>query len=166
MIALRLAMLTVLGLGRIKVGPGTCGSAAPVVVILVLLWAGAETWAVNALLIAPAIAFSLACVIFGRWAERYFARTDPCQVVADEAAGQSVALLFLPWDTERPIWNVALASTAFVAFRVLDIAKPPPIRSLQHVEGGWGILLDDLAAGAVALAVAHAAAWWVWPAIV
>ena len=107
----------------------------------------------------------LVCVILGRWGERYVARTDPRQVEADEAAGQSVALLFLPGDTERPIWNVALAGTAFVAFRVLDIAKPPPIRSLQHFEGGWGILLDDLAAGAVALAVAHAAAWWVWPVI-
>ncbi|MHC4446341.1 MAG: phosphatidylglycerophosphatase A family protein [Planctomycetota bacterium] len=164
MSALRLAMLTVLGLGRMRLGPGTWGSIPPVVVILVLLWAGADAWAVNTVLIATAIVFSLACVIFGRWAERYFARTDPRQVVADEVAGQCVALLFLPWHTESPIWNVALAGTAFVAFRVLDIAKPPPIRTVQHVEGGWGILLDDLAAGAVALAVAHAAAWWVWPA--
>ena len=92
---------------------------------------------------------------------------DPRQVVADETAGQCVALLFLPWravgDAGAWTWNIALAATAFVAFRVFDIVKPPPIHGLQRLGGGRGILVDDLVASVYALVVAHAAAWFVWP---
>ena len=157
------ALVTVFGLGRLKPAPGTWGSTPPPVVALVMLWSGAAAWMVNAALALLGAAFAIACVRFGAWAEKRFGEKDPGQVVADETAGQCVALLFLPWrapgDGNAWTWNLALAAGAFVAFRVFDILKPPPIRRLQHVAGGWGILLDDLLAGVYALVVVQLIAW-------
>jgi len=65
-------------------------------------------------------------------------------VVIDEVAGQWVALLFMP-----PLWTNALLAVLF--FRFFDIVKPPPIRRLEALPGGTGIMLDDLLAGVFAL---------------
>jgi len=46
--------------------------------------------------------------------------------------------------------------TAFLIFRLMDVLKPGPINRLQNLPGGWGIMLDDLAAGAVTLIVMSA----------
>ncbi len=51
------------------------------------------------------------------------------------------------------LWNLALAGGAFAAFRFFDILKPPPINRIQRAPAGWGILLDDLLAGAAAMGV-------------
>ena len=169
MTALRPALVTVFGLGLLKPAPGTWGSLPPPALVLLLLWLGAADWTVNLALILGALVFSIACVTFGHWAEQHFHGKDPRQVVADEAAGQSVALLLLPWREaaggEQWAWNITLAGTAFVAFRLFDIVKPPPIRGMEKIEGGWGILLDDLVAGLEALVVTHLMAWLIWPAV-
>jgi phosphatidylglycerophosphatase A len=68
---------------------------------------------------------------------------DPSPVVIDEAAGLFVTLLYLP---AGPL-TVALG---FVLFRVMDIVKPPPARAAEGLPGGWGIVVDDLIAGAYA----------------
>jgi len=65
---------------------------------------------------------------------------DPSIVVIDEIVGMWVALLFIPK-------TLAAIGLAFVLFRLLDIVKPFPARRLEQVPGGWGIMLDDLAAG-------------------
>jgi len=65
---------------------------------------------------------------------------DPKVVVIDEVAGQLLAWLFLPVS----LVNIALG---FVFFRIFDIWKPPPIRGLERLPGGVGIMADDLAAG-------------------
>lgn len=149
------ALVTVLGLGRLRPAPGTWGSAAAVTFCLGVLWSGPSPEAITAAMIGLAIFFSSVCLVLGRWSEAHFGRDDPPQVVADEVAGQSVALLFLPWDTsgDGTLWNLALAGGAFAAFRFFDILKPPPIRHIQRAPAGWGILLDDLLAGAAALGV-------------
>ncbi|MCL6622919.1 MAG: phosphatidylglycerophosphatase A [Syntrophobacterales bacterium] len=64
-------------------------------------------------------------------------------MVIDEAAGQLVALALLP-----PTWPAGLLG--FLLFRVLDILKPWPLKALEHLPGGWGVMADDLAAGALA----------------
>lgn len=69
-------------------------------------------------------------------------QVDPGPVVIDEAAGYLVTVAFLP----HGLWT---ALAGFVLFRVLDILKPPPARQLEHIRGGWGIVLDDVAAGAM-----------------
>ena len=105
------------------------------------------TWVVLTLLA------SLGCIVWGPWAIAYFAETakkqgDPGRVVLDEWAGQWLALLAIPMPTlERA---VAVLLVQFFAFRLFDILKPPPGRWLEKLPAGWGILVDDLAAGVYA----------------
>ncbi len=164
--AVRWVLLTSGGLGC-GWPPGSLGSLPPPLAALGLVWLGAGVWAVNAALAGLALVFGVACVTGGAWAEENYGGKDPRQVVADETAGQSIALLFLPWreaaDADRWTWNLLLAGTAFGAFRLFDVAKPPPIHQVQRVSGGWGILLDDLIAGLFALGTTHLLAWLLWP---
>lgn len=159
-----LALVTVFGLGLLRPAPGTWGSLPGPALALLMLASGAPAWAVNAALGGVAVVFGAACASLGARAERRFGMKDPPQVVADETAGQCVALLALPWG-EGAGWNLLLAATAFVAFRVFDILKPPPIDALQRARGGWGILLDDVLAGVYALAAAQLAARLLWPLV-
>jgi phosphatidylglycerophosphatase A len=71
---------------------------------------------------------------------------DPQFVVIDEVAGQWVALLFAPvtWKT---------LAVGFILFRGFDIVKPPPVRQLERLPGGTGIVMDDVMAGVYALGV-------------
>jgi phosphatidylglycerophosphatase A len=73
---------------------------------------------------------------------------DPQFVVIDEVAGQLVALIAVPL-----AWKTFLAG--FILFRAFDILKPPPVRQLEAIPEGSGIMLDDVAAGFYALAVIH-----------
>ena len=73
---------------------------------------------------------------------------DPQFVVIDEVAGQLVALIAVPL-----AWKSFLAG--FILFRVFDIVKPPPVRQLEAIPEGAGIVLDDVAAGLYALVVMH-----------
>jgi len=153
----RHALVTVFGLGRLTPAPGTWGSLPPPLLVLALLWSGAALWVVNVTVILLGAAFGIACARFGHLAEQRYGAKDPRQVVADETAGQCVALLFLPWrnvaEAGAWTWNLGLAAVAFGAFRLFDILKPPPINGLQRIGGGRGILVDDLVAGLYALAV-------------
>ena len=153
--ALRPALVTVFGLGHLRPAPGTWGSAAAVCFCLGMLWSRVSPHAITIAMLVLVVVFSVACVALGRWAETHYGRSDPSEVVADEVAGQALALMFLPWQApgDGNLWNLAMAGTAFAAFRFFDILKPPPIQQIQHAPAGWGILLDDLLAGAAALAV-------------
>lgn len=96
----------------------------------------------------------LALVGLGVWACGRVARelgdADPGAIVWDEVVGYLVAMMALPVG-----WGWMLAG--FIVFRLLDIAKPWPIRWLdQRVGGGWGIMLDDLAAGVITSVLLHA----------
>ena len=75
-------------------------------------------------------------------------KKDPQFVVIDEVAGQLVALIALPF-----AWKSFLAG--FILFRAFDIVKPPPVRQLEAIPEGAGIVLDDVAAGLYALLVVH-----------
>jgi phosphatidylglycerophosphatase A len=138
---------TCLGIGRLRPGPGTWASAATV-----LLWA-ALAQAVTPSLRTP-IAFTLAVLVMliGVPAATRVARgsgaKDPQFVVIDEVAGQLVALIAVPL-----AWKSLLAG--FILFRVFDILKPPPVRQLEALPEGTGIVLDDIAAGLYALGFVH-----------
>lgn len=88
-----------------------------------------------------------AALLLGWWAiphvQRRLGRNDPHEIVVDEVAGALVTFLGVPL-------TPASLLTGFVAFRLLDIAKPPPIRQLERLPGAWGVLADDLAAGLLA----------------
>jgi phosphatidylglycerophosphatase A len=144
------------GLGHMRPASGTWGSLPPAVAWIVLALAGVAPggWTMTIVLIAIAVAASVGCVTFGRWSEQRYGKKDPGQVVADEVAGQAVALLWMPVLAigVGPAWLdvVATGVIAFLAFRMFDIIKLPPANQLQALPHGWGILVDDLVAGVFA----------------
>ena len=138
---------TFFGIGKLRPGPGTWASAATV-----LLWAAAAHFMRPELRIVVAIVSVFAVVIIGIYAATAFARAtgvkDPQSVVIDEVAGQLIALIAVPLS-----WKFFLAG--FILFRAFDIVKPPPVRQLEALPEGAGIVLDDVAAGLYALAIVH-----------
>lgn len=138
---------TFFGTGRLKPGPGTWGSVATV-----LLWALASsqipvanrTWAT----IIAAVAVTLIGIPAATIVARAAASKDPQFIVIDEVAGQLIALIGVPLG-----WKTFLAG--LILFRVYDILKPFPIRRLERLPEGTGIVVDDLGAGLYALAVMH-----------
>ena len=123
--------------GRLPFAPGTFGAIV-----------GLGAWYLTAGLAAPiGLGAFLLATVAGTWAGRRYARAmreeDPPEVVVDEFCGMWLALLGV-----APTLPAVLL--AFALFRVLDIAKPPPIRQLERLPGGLGIMADDLAAGALA----------------
>jgi len=156
-----LNLVTVFGLGHLRPFPGTWGSLPSVVLAAALITAGigpaTHPWVFNAVLVAVVIFFTLACAILGDLAEARFLKKDPSQVVADETAGQALALLRLPAAAVSTPGRIAFSLVlAFLAFRFLDIVKPWPARQIQRVPGGWGVVLDDLVSGFYAWMVVQA----------
>ncbi|HVF51313.1 MAG TPA: phosphatidylglycerophosphatase A [Pyrinomonadaceae bacterium] len=148
------------GVGYLRVAPGTWGSAVGVGIYVLLRassgavfeYAGARGWSVvslEALRTTFELLLVVAVTIVGVWAstraESLLARKDPGAVVIDEVAGQLITFLFVPFNSGA--WAVA---AGFVAFRVFDIWKPYPIRRLEALESGLGIMADDVLAGAYA----------------
>jgi phosphatidylglycerophosphatase A len=148
------AIGTFFGAGLLKPGPGTYGSISAV-----LLWyAAAHLFhpALIPLAIGTAIAAIIATLIgipAATIVARESGREDPGHVVIDEVAGQLIALIAIPADWQH-------AAVSLILFRIFDILKPPPIRQLERLPAGTGIMLDDVAAGILALAVAQLIHLW------
>ncbi|MDX1570031.1 MAG: phosphatidylglycerophosphatase A [Xanthomonadales bacterium] len=141
--------LTVGGLGFLRPGPGTWGSVPPVLLIAALIQAGASTVNMVTALVLVCVVFSTLCVGLGSYAEQRFGRKDASEVVADETAGVCLPL-FVAVGLGAAMTDLVLA---FVLFRIFDISKPPPMRHLERIPGGWGVLIDDLMAGIYAAGV-------------
>jgi phosphatidylglycerophosphatase A len=140
---------TFFGVGNLTPGPGTYGSIAAL-----LLWVAAA-YAFHPAPRTMALATALAALIVtligikaSTIVERESGRTDPYFVVIDEVAGQLIALIFIPADPMHLF-------LALLLFRAFDIWKPWPIRRLEALPEGTGIMLDDVAAGILALLCAH-----------
>ncbi|MCH7521914.1 MAG: phosphatidylglycerophosphatase A [Candidatus Marinimicrobia bacterium] len=126
--------------GYLRPAPGSWGS-----LIGALVW-----W----FMVPDQLVFQLLMVglvmMAGVWSagviERHSGHHDPALVVIDEVAGMWIALL----GAQHVGWYFL---AAFVIFRVLDITKPGPVNRLQDLPGGWGVMMDDVAAGAATLAV-------------
>lgn len=154
----KLLWITTFGLGHMRPASGTWGSLPTVVLAGALIFSGfgpAQAPLVfNAALFAWCIIFSAGCLVQGAAAEAKFGKKDPSQAVADETAGQAIALLFLPAAIEQSASSACLVLLgAFIAFRIFDILKIWPARGLQKLPGGKGILIDDLVAGVQAMVV-------------
>jgi phosphatidylglycerophosphatase A len=139
------AVGTWFGAGLLKPGPGTYGSVAAVVIwyaVAHLLHAGSVALAVGTAVAAVAATLvGIPAATIVAWES---GREDPGFVVVDEVAGQWIALI-----AARPDWRHA--ALALVLFRIFDIWKPWPIRRLEELPEGTGIMLDDVAAGVLAL---------------
>jgi phosphatidylglycerophosphatase A len=136
------AIATALGAGYSPIAPGTCGTA--VTVPLALALAGLSVWQ-YALVV-------LAVTGVGVWAagraDRAWGTEDSGRIVIDEVAGYLATMTLVA----RGHW--APLVVGFVVFRFLDIVKPPPIRWIdENLSGGWGVVLDDVAAGVVGMGI-------------
>ncbi len=139
------AIGTFFGTGFGRPGPGTWASVATT-----LLWGGLARFADPASLPIYATASALGATLIGIPAATRVAsalgKKDPSHVVIDEVAGQMVAFIAAPLN-----WRCLLAG--LILFRVFDITKPFPIRRLERLPEGTGIMLDDIGAGIYALLV-------------
>jgi phosphatidylglycerophosphatase A len=136
---------TFCGAGRLRPAPGTWGSLAAA-----LLWwllASHLTPAARLPVILVLIVLTVAIGIpAATLEERGCGGHDPSHIVIDEVAGQLVTYIACPIG-----WQALLAG--FILFRAFDIVKPPPVRSLEKLPEGTGIMVDDLGAGIYALIV-------------
>jgi phosphatidylglycerophosphatase A len=160
------------GVGYLPLAPGTWGSLLAVgfylFVRITISWHPTDTPAIVTplgFLIGELLVISVVTFL-GIWAasrsERVLKMKDPQKVVVDEVAGQLIALLPLPLTRIGP-WPI-LVIIAFVFFRFFDIVKPYPARRFESLDGGLGIMADDVVAGvyaAVLVGVAVVASWYI-----
>jgi phosphatidylglycerophosphatase A len=138
---------TFFGVGQLHPGPGTWGSAAAV-----LLWSALAYQLQPSQRTLVVSGLVLLVTLMGIPAATQVARAsggkDPQFVVIDEVAGQLITLIAVPLT-----WKTFLAG--FILFRSFDIVKPPPVRQLEALPEGFGIVLDDVMAGIYAFVVMH-----------
>jgi phosphatidylglycerophosphatase A len=133
--------------GYFPFAPGTVGSAAGLVVYLLVWWSGSPIVEVG--LIAGLFA---AGVWAGTTAERYFGGVDPGPIVIDEVVGMLITLAFIPV-------GLSGAIAGFFLFRVFDVIKPFPARRLEELHGGLGVMADDAMAAVYANLVLRLSMW-------
>ena len=154
------AIATGAGAGFAPVAPGTVGATEGVVLFLVF-----NAIANNNLLLAPRwsvillVSLNVALLAVGVWASSracaICSLEDPSQVVIDEVSGQLIALtpiIIAP--------SVAGILLAFLLFRLFDIFKPYPIRKLEHLPTGFGVMADDALAGIYAAVLVWLGIHW------
>jgi phosphatidylglycerophosphatase A len=124
---------TVFYSGYAPIAPGTAGSLVALLPLIIF-----PTISTSTLLVIVIIGFFIGVGV-SRQFERAYGE-DPQVVVIDEAVGMWITMLFVPvtWKT---------LALGFILFRIFDIIKPPPARQFEAVPNGWGIMLDDVAAG-------------------
>lgn len=127
--------------GYIKKASGTFGSLAAFVIYLI---PGFENPSIMIFFITL---FILIGVPIARKFESIYGE-DPKEYTNDEVIGMWISLLFIP----KKIWWIILA---FFIWRAFDIIKPFPVRKLESVKNGWGVLLDDILAGIYSFMVVH-----------
>jgi phosphatidylglycerophosphatase A len=163
------------GVGYVPIAPGTLGS---------LVGVGLFVWVRSAVfgrisdlkftgqnyedslyrvfysVVAIEMVVALVITLVGTWAasrtEKLSGKKDPGKVVVDEVAGQYIALLPLPFASMSSA--VPLLVLSFILFRFFDIVKPYPARKMESLEGGLGIMADDVVAGIYAAIVVAVAA--------
>jgi phosphatidylglycerophosphatase A len=123
------------------VAPGTFGTLGAVPLYLALSRLGPDAYA------AFTLGFAALAMIAAERAGRYWGLADASQIVVDEVAGFLLTLVFVPFS-----WRAVAAG--FVLFRLFDVLKPWPASALDRVKNGFGVVMDDLAAGA-----------WAWAAL-
>jgi phosphatidylglycerophosphatase A len=137
------AVSTFFGAGYFPLAPGTFASL--VAMLLYKLFLAEWSWPCYLLLCLLLVLIGvLASTIYSK----QLGQKDPHQIVVDEVCGQWLALFLVPSG-----WLPVLIS--FLLFRFFDVVKPYPIRRLEHLSAGWGIMADDLLAGVYAGILVH-----------
>lgn len=147
MVRLAVFLSTVCYVGYAPVAPGTVGSAAGLVVYVIVAWARSPLVEVVTIVLLFA-----AGVWAATTAERYFGGIDPGPVVLDEVVGMLITLAFIPVG-----WSGAIVG--FFLFRVMDVIKPFPAARFERLHGGLGVMADDAMAAVYANLALRAARW-------
>jgi len=127
-------LATGFGSGLSPVAPGTVGTLAGVVVCLLCL---PMPWIMRLIIVLALLALS---IYVAEQAEKIYQKKDDQRIVIDEIIGLQITML--------PVAiNILNLCVAFVLFRIFDIWKPFPVKNLQGLPGGWGVVIDDVAAG-------------------
>jgi phosphatidylglycerophosphatase A len=147
-------LATGFGVGFAPIAPGTAGS----LLALAAGWVAVATFSSHmpsvvagvGLLTSGLLVAAAAVPVTGRVAAA-LGHGDPGCIVLDEIAGQLIASAVVPlFAYSSPVTAAGLWMASFFAFRVFDVWKPGPIRGWQNLPGGWGIVVDDVAAGVCA----------------
>lgn len=134
---LALSLATFFGVGRFPKAPGTFGTLATIPLWWALWHLGPVLYMVVVLLLIPV------GILAAQAYEAQSATHDSKEIVIDEVVGFLITMTWMPMT-----WQAVVAG--FVIFRFFDIVKPPPIRQLdQRVQGGLGVMIDDMAAGLI-----------------
>lgn len=143
---LGLFIATAGGMGYVPIAPGTVGSAIGLFLLV----------GIRALPATLELPILIGLTLSGLWAasvgEREAAQEDPGFVVIDEVVGMLMAMLWVP----LTVWTTAIG---FLMFRFLDIIKPFPAGAAERLPTGFGIMADDLVAGAYVAIALHALIW-------
>jgi phosphatidylglycerophosphatase A len=140
---------TVIKIGYLPIAPGTWGSLAAFLVWYAIIGHISSITLIELIIVIFGLGVYTSSII-----EMELTKKDPSIIVVDEWVGQWIALLFLP---KSLLWGLV----AFALFRLFDIWKPYPIRNLDRMSGGWGIMLDDVLAGIYALVVISVLRAWI-----
>ncbi len=136
--------------GYSPVAPGTAGTLVAMAIYVAenIIFSGVSQGTLNIINFAIVVAAIYPSIKITDDAEKFFNSKDPQSVVLDEVIGYWISILFLPF-------SFTYALLAFILFRIFDIVKPFPARGLQSLNGGLGIMIDDIIAGIYALIVMH-----------
>jgi phosphatidylglycerophosphatase A len=143
------AIATAGGAGYMPIAPGTTGTAVTVPLAWALANAGLPLY----------LGITIAITLVGVWAaavaDESWGTHDSGRIVIDEVAGYLVTMTLVD---RSDAWTLGIG---FVVFRVLDQVKPPPVRAIdEKMPGGWGVVLDDVAAGVMGAAIMWGLAHW------
>jgi phosphatidylglycerophosphatase A len=151
----RLAVLlaTGLGVGRMPLAPGTFGTLWGIPLAWAILHLPHPIWQIAAIAAVCLIGVPICGVAAAR-----FGLKDPGCIVWDELASLPIVFLGLP---AAAMGRVEITVAGFVLFRIFDISKLPPVRSLERLPGGWGVMADDIAAALYGLLAFTVLRWFV-----
>lgn len=139
---------TFFGIGLVGKGGGTIAAVATTLLWWLVAVRGSSFHSRILWTTIAAVAVTLVGIAASNIVARELGKKDPSEVVIDEVAGQLIALISAPLD-----WKYVFAG--LILFRVFDIFKPPPVRQLEGLPNGAGIMLDDVAAGLYAALALH-----------
>ena len=156
MSSFKVSLGTLFGAGNLPKAPGTWGSLITLPIIYLSFWLSPQ-FGVLFLLIGT--------ILLSLWTsdatvEKY--GEDPAEFVMDEAAGQSLVFIAIPFLFSAG-YDLFILIIGFILFRFFDIKKPLGINQLQDLHGKYGILADDLLAGFYSLLLLKAITVWLFP---
>ena len=127
--------------GYFPVASGTVGSLAALIIYFI---PGFEQWFI---IVPLTIIFAAYGIYVGTKFEIVYGK-DPAECTIDEIVGMWISLIALPK-------TILIVVAAFLLWRILDIIKPPPARNLERLDGGIGIMIDDVISGLYTLIIMH-----------